>query len=65
MYKVLNEDWEKITVSIIDATKHKHVSGREFGKEDGFNSIVKTIAKAISSKKVEPKKVKPLKSKKK
>ena len=51
MYKVLNKEWEKITVSTIDVTKHKHVSGRDFIKEDGFDKIVKIFTKKVEVKK--------------
>jgi len=51
MYKVLNTEWEKISVSTVDVTKHRHVSGREFIKEDGFDKIVKVVSKPVEIKK--------------
>ena len=69
MYRVLNEEWERIIVTTIDMTKHRHLSWRKFTKEDGFDKIVKTIEpKKVEDKKIEPKKVetkKPLNPKKK
>jgi len=48
MYKVLDLDGKKIIVDIVDITKHRHVSWRDFIKEDGFNKIVKTVKPTIS-----------------
>lgn len=56
MYRVLNTEWEKIIVSTIDTTKHRHLSWRDFTKDDGFDKIVKVIEKKVEPKKVEPKK---------
>lgn len=33
-YNVLNNDWDKITVDVIDINIHKHLSGREFTEDD-------------------------------
>lgn len=34
MFNVLNQDGEKISVEVIDPTIHRHLSGREFSKDD-------------------------------
>ena len=50
MFNVLNKDWKKIKVAKIDIKIHKHLLGREFTKEDGFNTII-TMKKPLASKK--------------
>lgn len=34
MFNVLDKDDKKITVEKVDIKKHRHLSGREFTKED-------------------------------
>ena len=56
MFKVLDQDGNKITVEKVDITKHKHLSWREFTKEE-FPSpvtkkpVAKETTKPLASKK--------------
>ena len=34
MYNVLNKEWDRIVVKTIDVMLHRHLSGREFTKDD-------------------------------
>lgn len=49
MYKVLNEDNKVIVVESVDIKKHRHLSGREFTKDDNIKTSV--IKKVIAKKK--------------
>jgi len=57
MFKVLNDEWEIVKVPVVDVTKHKHLSGRDFIKEDGFNKIVKVVKKDLPKKTLSSKKI--------
>lgn len=48
MYKVLDQDDKKIIVDKVDIKKHRHISGREFTKDDNVKFI--SVAKKIVEK---------------
>lgn len=56
MFNVLNEDGVKIQVEKVDTKIHKHVSGRDFTKDDNVEFI--TVAKKVVTPKktITPKK---------
>lgn len=63
MYKVLNSDWEVVKVKEVDIKLHKHISGREFTKDDGVSFV--TAKKPAVKPKTEKVEKTVIKSKKK
>lgn len=43
MYNVLNNEWERVTVEVINPQIHKHLSGRDFTEDDACVKVRKDI----------------------
>ena len=65
MYKVLDQDGNRITVPEVDKDIHLHISGRKFTSEDNvkFKTVAKKTIEKITIKKETKQTTKPLVSK--
>ena len=56
MYKVLDKNDKKIITDKVDARIHRHISGREFTKDEFPAKVIKpTITKTVEKKVITPK----------